>query len=656
MQVLLSNVDELLNKAFQLAYLIIGDRITAIRIALAAMDNLKVAASVQDRRQTYLPAGRAESRAARTRVSLSELHILQRLVYIESELYERLLEQQEGVLQQTDLLIHFIKHLVRMTTKRNSFYVSLGLSRLLYNYTTAEAAEIYNLVVQDPDRVRDDYYYRSRKGRLMDELKERFGKLLKTYKNNRQEERFQAHIEAGKHAGLVKECLLHFTPWFTACVLPADADPAKSILAPLLFKGVDPDEEHAIELNRLHTLLHPACYERLVLALGFDPPDRRLKVPHFFITGGDQGPSDDRFDPPLLTEQELNALKSSLDKTARRRGSSGNLLRVYVDGREQARLELERDQSVQLKIEEGAEVIQVRAVETSEEILLATHLLTHDESGLLPSRSFAIGEGGQQISFSVSLTNSPPSESPSGIVSIKYKETRPIRAALLVFRRLKIKLANRSPEGLQQGNFLKPALLVLIACLVGLLVYFQSRDSKVNESDNSDRKESASPSQTALNQSRSTPQPVPSHDPRIPEPSGGNIASNASPPGRRTTRGPRTGNASAKLLSVKRVYVDPLGTDVLSQQVRAALIERLQASRRLIVIQNRDEADAVFKGTVRHVGQQSSKASLNLQLVNADGQVLWPRTAGGYIGPVPDVCAKLVQDLLNDVQKLGRNR
>ncbi len=160
-----AGVDELLNKAFQLAYLIVGDRTTAIRVALAAMDNLKVASSEQDRRQAYLPAGRAETRAARTKVSLSDIHLLQRLVYIESELYERLLEQQEGTLRQTDLLIHFIKHLVRLTTKRNSFYVSLGLNRLLYNYSTAEATEIYNLVVQDPDRVRDDYYYRSRKGR-----------------------------------------------------------------------------------------------------------------------------------------------------------------------------------------------------------------------------------------------------------------------------------------------------------------------------------------------------------------------------------------------------------------------------------------------------------------------------------------------------------
>ena len=89
-----AGVDELLDKAFQLAYLIVGDRTTAIRIAMAAMDNLKVASSEQDRRQAYLPTGRAETRAARTKISLSDIHILQRLVYIESELYERLLKSE----------------------------------------------------------------------------------------------------------------------------------------------------------------------------------------------------------------------------------------------------------------------------------------------------------------------------------------------------------------------------------------------------------------------------------------------------------------------------------------------------------------------------------------------------------------------------------
>jgi hypothetical protein len=110
------------------------------------------------------------------------------------------------------------------------------------------------------------------------------------------------------------------------------------------------------------------------------------------------------------------------------------------------------------------------------------------------------------------------------------------------------------------------------------------------------------------------------------------------------------------LLSVKQVYVDPLGADLLSQQVRAVLIERLQASKRFTLVQNRDEADAVFKGVVTRVESGAEKASLNLQLVNIAGQVLWPRTNKNYTGLTTEVPDRLLQDLLVELQRLERKR
>ena len=73
--------------------------------------------------------------------------------------------------------------------------------------------EIYNVVVQDPDRVHDDYYYRSRKGLLMKELKARFGELLEIIKVNRGEERFSSKTAAKNSAKTAGECLKFFTPW-----------------------------------------------------------------------------------------------------------------------------------------------------------------------------------------------------------------------------------------------------------------------------------------------------------------------------------------------------------------------------------------------------------------------------------------------------------
>jgi hypothetical protein len=68
--------DELLNRAFELAYFIIGDRPASIYVAMAAMDKLKTASSNQGRRHYYTPTGRSAFPAARTKVNLSDIQLL----------------------------------------------------------------------------------------------------------------------------------------------------------------------------------------------------------------------------------------------------------------------------------------------------------------------------------------------------------------------------------------------------------------------------------------------------------------------------------------------------------------------------------------------------------------------------------------------------
>jgi len=129
-----SLIEESLARAFQLAYFIHGDRETALNIAAEALAKLEVAAAAQDKRLYYTPTGRAErGERFRTKVSIGETHLLQRLVYVESEPYERRAEQASNgeSPEEEDMLIYFIKHLVRITVRRNSFYVTLGLSRML---------------------------------------------------------------------------------------------------------------------------------------------------------------------------------------------------------------------------------------------------------------------------------------------------------------------------------------------------------------------------------------------------------------------------------------------------------------------------------------------------------------------------------------------
>ncbi|SRR6266480_2474059 len=120
--------------------------------------------------------------------------------------------------------------------------------------------------------MRDDDYYRACKKRLMDEIKDRFGTVLRARRRDHGEERFEAQETSEYIACLVKECLIRFTPWQSMCVLPSQFDPKRNLTPSLLFEGGDPDKEHEIELNRIHTLIHPTCLERVTTALGMDAP------------------------------------------------------------------------------------------------------------------------------------------------------------------------------------------------------------------------------------------------------------------------------------------------------------------------------------------------------------------------------------------------
>ena len=271
----------------------------AIRIVAAATLKLNVAMAAQSKRLYYVPVGRfsrGESRRTdgiRNKALFSDHHLLQRLVYVESEPYERQKEHAAiaappGVradgdpASDEDLLVYFIKHLVRITTKRNAFYVTLGVSRLLHSYSTVETMEIYNAVIGEPERVKDDYYYRSRKAVLMHEMYQRFDQLIRVCRQRRGEERFETQQGTSELRSLVKECLRLFTPWDTRCHVPRDFDPLKSIIASLTSNnGAD---ENEVEVNRIHAILHPDCFERLVSAFGYRLPEERMELPRFFST------------------------------------------------------------------------------------------------------------------------------------------------------------------------------------------------------------------------------------------------------------------------------------------------------------------------------------------------------------------------------------
>ena len=170
-----------------------------------------------------------------------------------------------------------------------------------------------------------------------------------------------------------------------------------------------------------------------------------------------------------------------------------------------------------------------------------------------------------------------------------------------------------------------------------------------------------------------------------------------------------------ELLHVKRIFVDSFGDDPISKQVQAMVISSLTESKKFVVTENKEKADAVLKGSslektsqelhssseataaggaagghsssvngsfVNGTGSVSGSSSggfvsraasiedastsvdtvndarIAVRLVDNDGDVIWATTqeskGAKYKGATADVADKVVKELLRAVEKLEK--
>ena len=108
------------------------------------------------------------------------------------------------------------------------------------------------------------------------------------------------------------------------------------------------------------------------------------------------------------------------------------------------------------------------------------------------------------------------------------------------------------------------------------------------------------------------------------------------------------------LQAVKRVYVDSLGDDSFSLQLRENLVSTLQTSNRFEVVSNRDDADAVFKGAAKELRGRPAY-NVVLDLVNARGEVVWSLSARkGHSSNPAEVSATILKGLLSKASERKR--
>ncbi|MBI3950963.1 MAG: hypothetical protein HY314_10975 [Acidobacteria bacterium] len=458
-----------IDRAFDLAYFIHANKGIALCVAEEAWCKLEQALGNQDKRRYY----RLGARQRRTKIGLKEEHLLQCLVYAESDPWERCTEHGDSPypLSEEDMTIRFIKHLVRITVRRNSFYTTLGISRLLYEYGTSEVRQMYDVLMQDPTRFKDNPYWRKQKRVLIDELRERFRDMIRIVETPQREERFLAQPITRRLINFVNECLRRFTPWDTVC--PQQLDPAKGSPAFAFSKKADPDDEYPVETNRIHTILHPDCFSRLLASLGFDSPNNRLAVPQFFYSHGGE-PRGDRFHPPKLEEEDYIRLRRTREERAsRRKVFLARRLRVYVDGLERACFDPRRTPRIQLDVGAEADVIEVRDEDPQGELVLATLLVRSYQ--IAPGESFrdwAVLESGQKITIRLMPIRDASEEIEGAHVEIRYTETQPMQAIRSLAQRVWFGLADRPQRSHEVTGGLKPGYswLAKAAAVVALVV------------------------------------------------------------------------------------------------------------------------------------------------------------------------------------------
>lgn len=653
---------DMTSRAFQLAHFIHPRRDVALTITRDAWAVVEAQLKKQKKRGYYVPLGRflgGVKVKARTKVSFDDSQQLQSLVYLKSEIVEikqeaQLLkeaaENEQGETQSPDgnqldtfmlttrslpltdddWLIRFIKYLTSISTNISSFYVTLAVSREVFNYTTEEAVEMYYAIVPNEERWKDGQYFRKRRNEVvMKGLKERFGPVLQTRVVAHGEHRFRCRNDAERFAPLVKQCLEMFTPWNTECIHAGRWNPMDKRINELCFADADPEKEHPIETQRMHTLIHPECFVRLTTALKLASPNERLEVPMFFLnhTGTDNhsggGSGSRRKSPEPLTDEELVQLESALKKQRKQREQARpDIVKVLVDGVERGKIRLNA-KPVRVRIHQASRLIEIMSQDTEGELLLTSLLLEHRElRRAIPSSEYCLRLGRSQellVTLSTTLDDQGEISGADLAVAFRRAESRSAIADIAEAITERARSVLRNPVWA-----FSTVAVVLIAAAIGVMLYRRQASpaehvaqvqpepsplsSELGQTD-SERRQENTPTQKA----GQLPAPTMTPDPGI-------GSKNRSKPNDGKREGTRSlpGQVAVELAAIKRVFVEEhsLETD---RSVRDAFIITITSSGKLTTTREAD-ADAVLVWQVQHVG---SSERIEARLMGHSGQTLW---------------------------------
>lgn len=393
----------LFESAFQLAYWIHVNKEIAFFIAEDAVDGLPTILNKQKKNRKPSAQLRGffrwseRTRPIRKTVRLNDRQMLQWLVLKESESWERRTERGEGpyIPDEEDMIVRYIKHLALISTKRDSFYITLAVGSLLHQFDRRETRLFFDILTQsDSARMKDTNYIGKQRLEVLGRISERFDGLIETTNKPSEEKQFVTQPITGSILNLVRESLNRFTPWDTSCVIPHAFEITDIAGLYLSEPNLDENEEEIIAKNRIHTVMHPRCFSLLCERLSkyvaslpredldrrcnYDSLQKRLAVPKFF---GFSHPSQrgNRFQSPDLSGEDYIRLRRTLDARGHRRKTFiPETISVYADNQLIRAFDSRVEKHANLLVRADSSFIEIRGEDRSGELVLATLPLSEE--------------------------------------------------------------------------------------------------------------------------------------------------------------------------------------------------------------------------------------------------------------------------------------
>lgn len=183
-------------------------------------------------------------------------------------------------------------------------------------------------------------------------------------------------------------------------------------------------DQNEREINACHVLVDPTCYARLMKELALDMPNTKLSLPKFSIreksdtadgnTGGHR--------LSVLSPEVRNTLRRRMDeKKQRRRKLQASALSIVIDDMHRAELGLEskKNTSMQLELQEGANLIEIRAEDEYGSLPVATQIIPYADSTFEFSNTATVLKNGK-LELCISPMPSSVDGSRRALLTVKY--------------------------------------------------------------------------------------------------------------------------------------------------------------------------------------------------------------------------------------------